>query len=90
MLNEIQPKIKFQILSNAPLNEYTPWIDGAIVLGTTKAWADQLCSFRRDHLADYARKEESNTLQETPLAYQQRLLNIDIEMQTDISVSRNS
>ncbi|XP_038077765.1 dual oxidase 2-like isoform X2 [Patiria miniata] len=34
------------------LNEITPWIDGGLVYGTTKAWADALRSFEGGRLAD--------------------------------------
>ncbi|XP_071953912.1 dual oxidase 2-like isoform X2 [Antedon mediterranea] len=33
------------------LNEITPWIDGGLVYGTTKAWADALRSFKDGKLA---------------------------------------
>ncbi len=34
------------------MNEITPWIDGGLVYGTTKAWADALRSFKGGRLAD--------------------------------------
>ncbi|XP_030832129.1 dual oxidase 1 isoform X2 [Strongylocentrotus purpuratus] len=34
------------------LNEITPWFDGGLVYGTTKAWADALRSFKDGRLAD--------------------------------------
>ena len=34
------------------MNEITPWIDGGLVYGTTKAWADALRSFEGGRLAD--------------------------------------
>ena len=40
------------------LNEHTPWIDGGIVYGTSKAWANQLRSFRGGRLADNGQEGE--------------------------------
>ena len=34
------------------MNEITPWIDGGLMYGTTKAWADALRSFEGGRLAD--------------------------------------
>lgn len=33
------------------LNEITPWIDGGLMYGVTKAWADALRSFKNGTLA---------------------------------------
>ena len=34
------------------MNEITPWIDGGLMYGTTKAWADALRSFKGGRMAD--------------------------------------
>ncbi|XP_071487821.1 dual oxidase 2-like [Diadema antillarum] len=40
------------------LNEITPWIDGGLMYGVTKAWADALRSFEGGRLADNSREGE--------------------------------
>ena len=40
------------------INEHTPWIDGGIIYGTTKAWADNLRSFKGGRLADNGQEGE--------------------------------
>ncbi len=41
------------------MNEITPWIDGGLVYGTTKAWADALRSFEGGKLATNEEEGES-------------------------------
>ena len=40
------------------MNEITPWIDGGLMYGTTKAWADALRSFKNGRLADNSAEGE--------------------------------
>ncbi|XP_072030497.1 uncharacterized protein [Amphiura filiformis] len=40
------------------VNEHTPWIDGGLVYGTTKTWADKLRSFKGGRLADNGEEGE--------------------------------
>ena len=39
------------ILTCSQLNEVTPWIDGGLVYGTSKVWANELRSFKGGKLA---------------------------------------
>lgn len=43
------------------LNEITPWLDGGLMYGFTKAWADALRSFKGGRLASQYYNEEAGT-----------------------------
>ena len=46
------PVYTMNLFIHLQINEHTPWIDGGVVYGTSKAWADKLRSFKGGRLAD--------------------------------------
>ena len=58
------------------LNEITPWLDGGLMYGVTKAWADTLRSFEGGNLASMTRDGVLSTAtQHVPIADQVPIMN---------------
>jgi Animal haem peroxidase len=55
------------------LNEITPWLDGGLTYGTTKAWADQLRRMENGDLAPHGQLASANNEGVYPAYNTQRL-----------------